>query len=112
MRRMGDSVDWIREYFTMDDKLSSGGHRHLREACIRAGPDLPRQAPGELGPKLQSAVSDLEVENEEKTARCGIIAYPARRWFAAADGGTTRPETMLGDVAVMVHPEDERYTNT
>jgi len=116
MRRMGDSVDWGREYFTMDDKLSKVVTetfvRLYEQGLIYRGKRLVN-----WDPKLQSAVSDLEVENEEKDGSLWHIAYPLvdpDGSLAASGSGqlvvaTTRPETMLGDVAVMVHPEDERY---
>jgi valyl-tRNA synthetase len=110
MRRLGDSVDWSRTYFTMDDKLS--------QVVIETFVQLYEQGLIYRGrrlvnwdPKLQTAVSDLEVETEEEDGKLWEIRYPA------VDGGdgvvvaTTRPETMLGDVAVAVHPEDERYTS-
>ncbi len=117
MRRMGDSVDWSREYFTMDDKLSQVVTQTFvslyRQGLIYRGKRLVN-----WDPKLQSAVSDLEVESEEKDGSLWHIAYPLAdaNGQPQADGAhlvvaTTRPETMLGDVAVMVHPEDERYTH-
>ena len=76
MRRMGDSVDWRREYFTMDPKTVQGRHRDLR-AAVRAGPDLPRQAPGELGPDAANPpCRDLEVESEEEDGFMWHIRYP------------------------------------
>ncbi|HAU56527.1 MAG TPA: valine--tRNA ligase [Comamonadaceae bacterium] len=108
MRRMGDSVDWSREYFTMDDKLSKVVTetfvRLYRQGLIYRGKRLVN-----WDPKLQSAVSDLEVENEEKDGSLWHIAYPLADGSGQLVVATTRPETMLGDVAVMVHPEDERY---
>ncbi len=109
MRRMGDSVDWSREYFTMDDKLSRVVTETFvtlhEQGLIYRGKRLVN-----WDPELKSAVSDLEVESAEEDGFLWHIAYPL------ADGSgdtlvvaTTRPETMLGDVAVMVHPEDERY---
>jgi valyl-tRNA synthetase len=108
MRRLGDSVDWNRTYFTMDDRLSKVVTdtfvKLYEEGLIYRGQRLVN-----WDPKLQTAVSDLEVESEEEEGRIWEIRYPA------ADGGpgvvvaTTRPETMLGDVAVAVHPDDERY---
>ncbi|WP_333707048.1 valine--tRNA ligase [Ottowia beijingensis] len=109
MRRMGASVDWGREYFTMDDKLSKVVTetfvRLYEQGLIYRGKRLVN-----WDPELKTAVSDLEVESEEEDGFLWHIAYPL------ADGSgeklvvaTTRPETMLGDVAVMVHPEDERY---
>ncbi len=108
MRRMGDSVDWSREYFTMDDKLSTVVTetfvRLYQQGLIYRGKRLVN-----WDPKLQSAVSDLEVENEEKDGSLWHIAYPLADGSGQLVVATTRPETMLGDVAVMVHPEDERY---
>ncbi len=108
MRRMGDSVDWSREYFTMDDKLSSVVTdtfvKLYQQGLIYRGKRLVN-----WDPKLQSAVSDLEVESEEKDGSLWHIAYPLADGSGQLVVATTRPETMLGDVAVMVHPEDERY---
>ncbi|MBS0302418.1 MAG: valine--tRNA ligase, partial [Proteobacteria bacterium] len=109
MRRMGASVDWGHEYFTMDDKLSKVVTETFvtlyEQGLIYRGKRLVN-----WDPELKSAVSDLEVESTEEDGFLWHIAYPL------ADGSgdqlvvaTTRPETMLGDVAVMVHPEDERY---
>ena len=116
MRRMGDSVSWGFEYFTMDENLShivtETFVRLFDEGLIYRGQRLVS-----WDPQLKSAVSDLEVESEEEDGFIWHIRYP----FANLDGtpgaggsgglvvATTRPETMLGDVAVMVHPEDERY---
>ncbi len=108
MRRMGDSVDWSREYFTMDDKLSTVVTdtfvKLYEQGLIYRGKRLVN-----WDPKLQSAVSDLEVESEEKDGSLWHIAYPLADGSGQLVVATTRPETMLGDVAVMVHPEDERY---
>ncbi|MFN7042520.1 MAG: valine--tRNA ligase, partial [Acidovorax temperans] len=110
MRRMGDSVDWSREYFTMDDKLSSVVTetfvRLYEQGLIYRGKRLVN-----WDPKLQSAVSDLEVESEEKDGSLWHIAYPLADGSGSLTVATTRPETMLGDVALMVHPEDARYTH-
>ncbi len=109
MRRMGDSVDWSREYFTMDDKLSKVVTdtfvKLYQQGLIYRGKRLVN-----WDPKLQSAVSDLEVESEEKDGSLWHIAYPLTDGSGTLTVATTRPETMLGDVALMVHPEDERYT--
>ncbi|MGE5625881.1 MAG: valine--tRNA ligase [Bacillota bacterium] len=109
MRRLGASVDWSRERFTMDPGLSAAVRRVFvqwyRDGLLYRGKRLVH-----WDPVLQTAVSDLEVNNEERDGNLWLIRYPA------ADGGegvvvaTTRPETMLGDVAVAVHPEDARYT--
>ena len=108
MRRMGDSVDWSREYFTMDDKLSpvvtDTFVRLYEQGLIYRGKRLVN-----WDPELKTAVSDLEVESEEEDGFLWHIAYPLVDGSGALTVATTRPETMLGDVAVMVHPEDERY---
>jgi len=110
MRRLGDSVDWSREYFTMDDKLSKVVTdtfvKLYEQGLIYRGKRLVN-----WDPKLQSAVSDLEVESEEKDGSLWHIAYPLTDGSGNLTVATTRPETMLGDVALMVHPEDERYTH-
>ena len=108
MRRLGASMDWSRERFTMDEGLSAAVRKVFvqwyRDGLLYRGKRLVH-----WDPVLMTAVSDLEVNNEEKDGSLWSIRYPA------ADGGdgvvvaTTRPETMLGDVAVAVHPEDERY---
>lgn len=108
MRRMGDTVDWSREYFTMDEKLSNVVTETFvtlyKQGLIYRGKRLVN-----WDPVLQSAVSDLEVENQEKDGSLWHIAYPLTSGEGQLVVATTRPETMLGDVAVMVHPEDERY---
>ena len=108
MRRMGDSVDWSREYFTMDARLSTVVTetfvRLYEEGLIYRGKRLVN-----WDPTLKTAVSDLEVESEEEDGFLWHIAYPLADGSGALTVATTRPETMLGDVAVMVHPEDERY---
>ena len=108
MRRLGTSCDWSRERFTMDTGLSrivtETFVRLYREGLIYRGKRLVN-----WDPKLLTAVSDLEVVSEEEDGSMWEICYP----FAEGDGAlvvaTTRPETLLGDVAVAVHPEDERY---
>ena len=108
MRRLGASVDWSREYFTMDDKLSpvvtETFVRLYDEGLIYRGKRLVS-----WDPVLKSAVSDLEVESEEEDGFLWHIRYPLADGSGALVVATTRPETMLGDTAVMVHPEDERY---
>ena len=110
MRRMGDTVDWSREYFTMDPKLSKTVTETFvqlyEQGLIYRGKRLVN-----WDPVLQSAVSDLEVESEEEDGFLWHIAYPLSDGSGALTVATTRPETMLGDVALMVHPEDERYTH-
>ena len=112
MRRLGDSCDWEREYFTMDEKLSAVVTetfvRLHRQGLIYRGKRLVN-----WDPVLLSAVSDLEVESEEENGSLWEILYPFVD--GPVDGirglvvATTRPETMLGDAAVAVHPDDDRY---
>ena len=110
MRRMGDSVSWEHEYFTMDEKLSSVVTdtfvKLFEEGLIYRGKRLVS-----WDPILKSAVSDLEVESEEEDGSLWHIRYPMAEGAESLVVATTRPETMLGDTAVMVHPEDERYTH-
>ena len=110
MRRMGDSVDWSREYFTMDEKLSTVVTETFvklyQQGLIYRGKRLVN-----WDPVLMSAVSDLEVESEEEDGSLWHIRYPIDGSSESLVVATTRPETMLGDTAVMVHPEDERYTH-
>ncbi|MFY9458346.1 MAG: valine--tRNA ligase [Aquabacterium commune] len=109
MRRMGDSVSWDHEYFTMDDKLSKvvveTFVRLHEEGLIYRGKRLVS-----WDPILKSAVSDLEVESEEEDGSMWHIRYAIDGSSDSLVVATTRPETLLGDTAVMVHPEDERYT--
>lgn len=114
MRRLGDSPDWSREAFTMDDDLSDAVKevfiRLHEEGIIYRGKRLVN-----WDPKFQSAISDLEVENHDEKGFLWNFRYPLADGAKTADGknylvvATTRPETMLGDSAVAVHPEDERY---
>ncbi|MCK9510104.1 MAG: valine--tRNA ligase [Pigmentiphaga sp.] len=121
MRRLGASADWDREYFTMDDALSRGVVetfvRLHEQGLIYRGKRLVN-----WDPQLLTAVSDLEVVTEETDGFLWHIEYPfvdGPQTITEADGGkrvlrgmtvaTTRPETLLGDAAVAVHPEDERY---
>jgi valyl-tRNA synthetase len=108
MRRMGDSVSWKHEYFTMDPKMSkvvtSTFVQLYEQGLIYRGKRLVN-----WDPILKSAVSDLEVESEEEDGNMWHIRYPLADGSGSITVATTRPETMLGDVAVMVHPEDERY---
>jgi valyl-tRNA synthetase len=109
LRRLGASLDWPRERFTMDDGLSVAVRKVFvdlyREGLIYRDRRLVN-----WDPKLQTAISDLEVENLEVKGSLWHIRYPIDgmpgRFITVA---TTRPETMLGDTAVAVHPEDERY---
>ena len=114
MRRLGTSPDWKRERFTMDAGLSTTVTetfvRLFNEGLIYRGKRLVN-----WDPKLGTAVSDLEVVQEEEDGKLWHIRYPFTDGpigeLTGLTVATTRPETMLGDVAVMVHPEDERYTH-
>lgn len=107
LRRLGASCDWSRERFTMDDGLSSAVQevfiRLWKQGLVYRGQRLVNWSPG-----LQTAVSDLEVETDEETVTLYFFKYPLK------EGGylpvsTTRPETILGDTAVAVNPNDERF---
>jgi valyl-tRNA synthetase len=113
MRRLGTSPDWSRERFTMDEGLSKTVTetfvRLYNEGLIYRGKRLVN-----WDPRLHTAVSDLEVVQEEEDGFMWHIRYPlvekdSIKGITHLTVATTRPETMLGDVAVMVHPEDERY---
>ena len=109
LRRLGASLDWPRERFTMDDGLSAAV-REVFVTLYRQGLIYRDRRLVNWDPKLQTAISDLEVENLEVKGHLWHIRYPIDgepgRSITVA---TTRPETMLGDTAVAVHPEDERY---
>ncbi|MFM9114010.1 MAG: valine--tRNA ligase [Polynucleobacter victoriensis] len=108
IRRLGASIDWSREYFTMDEKMSKAVVEVFvslyEQGLIYRGKRLVN-----WDPILGTAVSDLEVESEEEQGSMWHIRYPLTNGKGHLTVATTRPETMLGDVAVMVHPEDERY---
>jgi valyl-tRNA synthetase len=110
MKRLGTSVDWSREYFTMDERLSIA----VKEAFVR----LYEQGLIYRGayivnwdPQIQTAVSDLEVETEERAGHLYYIRYDLADGTGSITIATTRPETMLGDTAVVVNPTDERYVH-
>jgi len=108
MRRLGTSPDWSRERFTMDEGLSKAVTevfvRLYREGLIYRGKRLVN-----WDPVLQTAVSDLEVVSTEEDGFIWEINYPLEDGSGHLTVATTRPETLLGDTAVAVHPEDERY---
>ena len=114
MRRLGNSVDWERERFTMDDGLSNAVKevfvRLHKEDLIYRGKRLVN-----WDPKLRTAISDLEVENRESKGSMWHLRYPLADGAKTAEGkdylvvATTRPETVLGDTGVAVNPEDPRY---
>jgi valyl-tRNA synthetase len=108
MRRLGNSIDWERERFTMDEGLSKAVRevfvRLYEEGLIYRGKRLVN-----WDPVLHTAVSDLEVISEEEQGSLWHLRYPLADGSGHLVVATTRPETMLGDTAVAVHPEDERY---
>ncbi len=110
MRRLGASADWSRERFTMDDDLSEAVVetfvRLHAEGLIYRGPRLVN-----WDPVLKTAISDLEVVNSDEQGHLWSIRYPRTDGQGDVIVATTRPETLLGDVCVAVHPDDERYTD-
>ena len=116
LRRMGASVDWSRERFTMDEGFSAAVRtvfvRLFDEGLIYRGKRLIN-----WDPALKTALSDLEVENHDEAGHLWHFRYPLADGRRTANGAawlvvaTTRPETMLGDTAVAVHPEDPRYAD-
>ncbi|HEX5676752.1 MAG TPA: valine--tRNA ligase [Alcanivorax sp.] len=108
LRRMGSSVDWSRERFTMDEGLSNA----VREVFVRLHSEGLIYRGKRLvnwDPALHTAISDLEVENREEQGHMWHFRYPLSDGSGHLVVATTRPETMLGDTAVAVHPEDPRY---
>ena len=108
IRRLGASIDWSREYFTMDPKMSAAVVEVFvtlyEQGLIYRGKRLVN-----WDPVLGTAVSDLEVVSTEEQGSLWHIRYPLSDGSGQLIVATTRPETLLGDVAVMVHPDDERY---
>ncbi len=110
MRRLGTSSDWSRSTFTMDPQPSEA----VVEAFVRwheQGLIYRGQRLVNWDPVLKTAISDLEVESVEEDGFLWSISYPLADGSGTLTVATTRPETMLGDTAVMVHPEDERYAH-
>ncbi len=110
MRRLGASVDWKRERFTMDEELSNAVHKVFiqlyNEGLIYRGKRLVN-----WDPILHTAVSDLEVINTEEQGSLWHMRYHISDSNEVMIVATTRPETMLGDSAVAIHPDDKRYTH-
>src|ERR1700744_4372168 len=106
--RLGASADWSRERFTMDEGLSRAVTRTFVE-LYRQGLIYKDKRLVNLDPRLETAVSDLEVENIELKGHLWHIKYPVEDSDQFLIVATTRPETMFGDTAVAVHPDDERY---
>ncbi|RFD19277.1 valine--tRNA ligase [Komagataeibacter melaceti] len=111
LRRLGASLDWARERFTMDEGLSSAV-KEVFVTLYREGLIYRDRRLVNWDPAFRSAISDLEVDNRETRGNLWYIRYPVEgepgRTITVA---TTRPETMLGDMAVAVHPEDERFAD-
>ena len=111
LRRLGASCDWSRERFTMDDGLSSAVRKVFVD-LYKQGLIYRDKRLVNWDPLLHTAISDLEVEQRETVGQMWYFKYPVEgeegRYISV---GTTRPETMLGDTAVAVHPDDERYKN-
>jgi valyl-tRNA synthetase len=110
MKRLGASVDWDREYFTMDEKLS----RAVREVFVRLyeeGLIYRGKYIVNWCPRCETAISDLEVKHEEVAGKLWEIRYPIVGSAEFITVATTRPETMLGDTAIAVNSKDERYTH-
>ena len=108
LRSLGASPDWKRERFTMDEGLSVA----VRKVFVKLYEDGLIYKDKRLinwDPKLLTAISDLEVENKSKKSKIWYINYPIKNESKFITVATTRPETMLGDTAVAVHPDDERY---
>jgi len=110
MKRLGDSVDWDREYFTMDENLSRAVRevfvRLYEEGLIYRGNYIVNWCPWH-----ETAISDLEVKHEEMAGKLWEIRYPVVGSDEYITVATTRPETMLGDTAIAVNAKDERYTH-
>lgn len=109
-RRLGDSCDWTKERFTMDDGFSRAVQdvfvRLYNDGLVYRGEYLINWCPADM-----TAISDEEVDNVERKGHLWYIKYPLQDGSGFIEIATTRPETMLGDSAIAVHPEDERYTH-
>lgn len=109
-RRLGDSCDWSKERFTMDDGFSRAVQdvfvRLYKDGLVYRGEYLINWCPSDM-----TAISDEEVDNVERKGHLWYIKYPLVDGSGFIEIATTRPETMLGDSAIAVHPEDERYTH-
>ncbi|MEK6814752.1 MAG: valine--tRNA ligase [Nitrospirota bacterium] len=108
LKRLGASCDWPRERFTMDEGLSRAVRevfvRLFEEGLVYRGSYIVNWCP-----RCHTALSDLEVEHEERKGKLYFVRYPAADGGPGVEVATTRPETMLGDTAVAVHPDDDRY---
>src|SRR6476659_2847466 len=110
LRRLGASCDWSNERFTMDEGFSRAV-THVFVELYERGLLYRDKRLVNWDPKFQSAISDLEVETKDQQGKFWTLSYPLADDSGAIQVATTRPETMLADMAVAVHPEDERYKN-
>ena len=108
LRRLGASCDWSNERFTMDEGFSAAVIKVFVE-LYRRGLIYRDKRLVNWDPKFQSAISDLEVETRDMAGKFWTLRYPLEDGSGAIEVATTRPETMLADIAVAVHPDDERY---
>lgn len=108
MKRLGDSCDWSRHVFTLDENVSRAVRKTFT-SLYKKGVIYKGQKLINWSPKLESAISDLEVEHKEVKGHLWHIKYPLASGHGELIVATTRPETLLGDTAVCVHPDDERY---
>jgi valyl-tRNA synthetase len=108
MRKLGESVDWTRERFTLDEQLSHAVRRVFvtlyNEGLIYRGTYIVNWCP-----RCRTALSDLEVVHQAKNGKLWYVRYPGKDGAPGVTVATTRPETMLGDTAIAVNPDDERY---
>ena len=108
LRLLGSSCDWERERFTMDEGCSQAVQevfvKLYEKGLIYRGSYIINWCP-----KCQTTISDIEVEHKEKEGKLYYLKYPVKDSVSFITIATTRPETMLGDTAVAVHPEDERF---
>ena len=109
LRRLGASCDWAHERFTMDERYQQAVTHTFVELYNRGLVYRDKRLVN-WDPKFQSAISDLEVETRDVQGRFWTLRYPLADGSSAIEVATTRPETMLADMAVAVHPDDERYT--
>ncbi len=108
--KLGVSCDWSRERFTLDEGCSKAV-REVFVSLYKRGLIYRGDYMVNWCPRCHTAISDIEVEHEDKPSTITHIRYPGIGWDGSISVATTRPETMLGDTAVAVHPEDERYRN-
>ena len=109
LRRLGASCDWAHERFTMDERYQRAVTAHRSSSSTSAACIYRDKRLVNWDPRFQTAISDLEVETRDVQGKFWTLRYPLADGSGAIQVATTRPETMLADMAVAVHPEDERY---